>query len=98
MFNNQWAFEQLSDHLEFEALQSNDTWLKDHKDALNGVADYQIRCVELVTAFKEGAAIYVAMAVDEDGRDDDVMKSILLLKMHGQQQDSYCKLLELANC
>ena len=52
LFNDWWAFEQLPNHLEFEALQSYDTWFEDHRDALDGVEDYWTRRIELVTALK----------------------------------------------
>ena len=71
LFNDWWAFEQLPNHLEFEALQSYDAWFEDHRDALDGVEDYWTRRVELVTALKEGAAVPLARAVDEDEEDDD---------------------------
>ena len=71
LFNDWWAFEQLPNHLEFEALQSYDAWFEDHKDALDMVEDYWTRRVELVTALKEGAAIPLARAGDDDEGDDE---------------------------
>ena len=60
LFNDWWAFEQLPNHLEFEALQAYDSWYENNQDDLNEVEDYWARRVELVTALKEGAAIPAA--------------------------------------
>jgi hypothetical protein len=70
LFNDWWAFEQLPNHLEYEALQSYDAWYKNNQDNLEEVEEYWARRVELVTALKEGAAIPMARA-SEGGDDDD---------------------------
>ena len=71
LFNDWWAFEQLPNHLEFEALQAYDAWFEDHREDLDAVEDYWTRRVELVTALKEGAAIPAARALDDDDNDDN---------------------------
>ena len=57
VFNAWWAFEQLPSHLEHEALQSYNSWYKEHEDRLLVVELYWTQRVELITALKEGAAI-----------------------------------------
>ena len=76
LFNDWWAFEQLPNHLEFEALQAYDAWFEEHRDDLDAVEDYWTRRVELVTALKEGAAIPAARALDNDDDDDDEEVSV----------------------
>jgi hypothetical protein len=71
LFNDWWAFEQLPNHLEYEALQLYDTWFESHAYDLEEVEDYWTRRVELVTALKEGAAIPAARAMDDDEEQGD---------------------------
>ena len=56
LFNDWWAFQQLPNHLEFEALQPHDALFEDHRHDVDAVEDYWICRVELVTTLKEGAA------------------------------------------
>ena len=75
VFNDWWAFEQLPSHLEHEALQSYDSWYKEHEEQLLVVELYWTQRVELVTALKEGAAIPEARGNVEEG--DEAGTSIL---------------------
>ncbi len=71
LFNDWWAFEQLPNHLECEALQLYDSWYESHEEELEGVEDYWARRVELVTALKEGAAISAANVAGSGDGDGD---------------------------
>ena len=68
-------------HLEYEALQSYDSWYEEHEVELTKVEMYWTQRVELVTALKEGAVVpsfreEFEMALRPDPRGDDEAETL----------------------